>query len=191
MGPKDEEGSNTQQQNEFLIAEYTSVRDEIISRVRSRRQLITAGVAATIAILGYGISSNPQANANTWTISIIPIIMAFLTYEVLRSDEVIYHATEFLREVEEEILLEDVHLGWESTYGGYTESRAGIHKPTAVVVAMSYIIFSALAVLFWTDPPEQLGFLSQSTLSGVYTFIFVFLILYTYRVYGNRQQQRE
>jgi ABC-type Na+ efflux pump permease subunit len=103
------------QRKEFLLAEYGAIRDEITSRVRSRRQLITASVAATIAILGYGFSSSSPDGGNTWTLASIPFILAFVIYEMLRSDAVIYQAAEFLREIESEFLHADIHLGWEST----------------------------------------------------------------------------
>jgi hypothetical protein len=102
---------------DFLIAEFSSLREEILKRIEIQHQLITLALIATGTIIPLGIQSS------TIIILAYPLLAMFISVAWSHSDRRIRHISAYIMCIEDKLL--GGNRGWEHMQGLIVRERFG------------------------------------------------------------------
>lgn len=178
-------------ENELLREQYVSLRDEAIGRIRLRRRLIAAALAFFAAFFGYvfavsgGGQNGGHSRPNVWLLVIVPPLIAFLAFEVFRSEKQLNRINTHLSNLEARALDDVTKYGWEYTTGG---GSTWLKKFALVVIAAFYIGSSYAGVKLLEFAPDLVN-IPKIALCVFYAFIgVVFIGLCVYFLCGGDNQ---
>lgn len=166
----------------FLIEQYSSIRQEVNTRIQMRRKLIAAGLAFAAAFFGFVFSSQGRLD-NTWLLGLLPLVIGFLMTEIFRSERMIKKAAIFIQHFEDYLDLEDDDLQWENTYGGYSNRSVGVSLIVIVGMFVVYGISVWFALKFWGSQPMELRAIGGSELLIGYGAVLLFPIAFLIQVW--------
>jgi hypothetical protein len=118
--------------HDFLIEEYKTLREEILSKVERSIRLQLIGVTAIPLVIGSG-----QGFELTFAVAVSPIVTTLFILILLYENIGIMRAGKYIRTKIEPALREDGELGWES----WLELDRINRKPERVFAWASYIAF--------------------------------------------------
>lgn len=171
------EETTSEDSEEFLRQQYSLVRSEIETRIAARRRLLAAGLAFSTAIIGYAFTSGSTPTSNIWLSAILPVVIFYLLFEMLRIERIVRESSRYLQDIEEHFLKNPKKFGWENNYTSYADSEAGFKKSIFIGVMMSYIGVSAFGWYSWQFAPSLFDPISQGLLAGVYVLLGTGLVM--------------
>lgn len=157
--------------DEFLQEQYSLVRSEIETRITSRRRLIAAGIAFGTALVGYAFTSGTNAKSNVWLIALLPVLMFYLGWEILRTERLIRQSAHYLREIEDHFLDNAQECGWETRLESYRRTGFDFKNGVIIILTTAYIAASVSGWYFWRFAPPLLDPLSPKSLAVVYVLM--------------------
>jgi hypothetical protein len=127
---------------DFLLAQYTSLREEVLKRIEIQHQLILGVLLALGTILTVSTQGGSATN-----LLFYPFLVLFLALAWSQNDTRNRQITEFLSSNEEHFL-SDISLGWEHAR---TSSRLWIFGSRKVFAARGIFVGSQVLtlLLFW------------------------------------------
>lgn len=172
--------------NEFLRDQYRALREEIRARITARRRLLAAGIAFLTAFLGYSFTSGSTPSSRAWLIAFVPPFLAFIVFEVVRSQFMMDRAAKHVMKIEKELLPSPNEFGWEHTESGPTNNLTHFDIFLFVAITMIYIASSLFAVLLWQYAPPFLEFVTREKLGAAYVLIGFFDLFAIAPVYWRK-----
>ena len=142
----------TEQQNLVLSAgvelEYKSLRDEILTRIRLRQQLIWYTLTVSGVFLGFGLT-NPQVSL------IYPVFALFLAFGWAQNDYRIRNVATYIRE-HLEVCFQTP--GWE-TQIRYKSKKSGLNSWRFVVLSHggTFLVTQLMAIVVGFFPSDKGG----------------------------------
>jgi hypothetical protein len=129
-------------ERDFLLAQYTSLREEVLKRIEVQHQLVLGALLA----LGTMLTVSTQSSSSS-SLLFYPYLSLFLALAWSQNDTRNRQIAEFLSSNEER-LLSDIALGWEHAR---TSSRLWIFGSRKVFAARGIFVGSQLLtlLLFW------------------------------------------
>jgi 8-oxo-dGTP diphosphatase len=170
--------------NEELLAEYGSLREEILKRMEIRTQLLTFTLIVSGAILSYGASEN----ASVLVLLIYPILAYFLALAWTHSD---LRAGEIGDYIKDYIETKTVGIGWQThLQESMQKQKKTIYKKATSFSAAGIFLVTEIASLFLALPKIDLTFNNfiQSAQVGLFLLADAIAIILT--IVALRQRRK-
>jgi hypothetical protein len=168
----------------FLLAQYSSLREEVLKRIEIQHQLILGVLIA----LGSILTISAQGGASS-ILLFYSFLALFLALAWSQNDVRNRQITQFLSS-NEEALLSDVSLGWEHAR---TSSRLWIFGSRKVFAARGIFVGSQLLtlLLFWLQLGSSNSALTQE--DSLLLMVVVVVIVITVLIIGfpSRRSKRD
>ncbi len=177
MDSKDESST---QARAFRLAEYASLRAEILERVKIEFQLIFTTVIALGSFVT--ISFTKDRPDGPLLILLFPLLVVPIALAYKRQEHNVLRISRYLRDVTEKEFLAGTESGWEST--SLAQQTASNNNPLPfrrVFGPLVFVFSQLLALLIGMYEIEWRGWLDISTTLYISNVTSIFVVLYTFR----------
>jgi hypothetical protein len=151
----------SERENAFLLAQYTSLREEVLKRIELQHQIVLGALVAVGTILTVGATESS-------ILLVYPFLALFLALAWSQNDHRNRQITQYLAACEERFL-SDASIGWEHRR---SSSRLWIFGSRKVFAARGIFIGSQVLTLL-------LYWIKTSTISSDETFLLAAGVLVT------------
>jgi hypothetical protein len=187
MDNKDESSTQTKM---FRLAEYTSLRSEIVERIKIEFQLIFTTVVALGSFITVALSKDRPDEA--LFILLFPLLVVPMALAYSRQEYGVLKISRYLRDVTEKELLPTTESGWESTsLRDQIENNNNPLPLRRTFGPLTFLFSQVIALLIAMYRLDWRGWQDISTLLYGFNVTAILLVLYTFRRHFMpvRQQQ--